>query len=77
MVFGNDVKLLTEGSGDQACLGVPYPVPNSLFLLAFVKTADAAPELQHWYGGPRRHPFLSAKTPTVGLVGSWMPETNH
>lgn len=77
MVFGNDVKLLTEGSGVQACLGMPSTIPGSLFLLAFVKTADAAPERQHWYGGPHQHPFLRAQIPTVGFVGSLMPETNH
>lgn len=50
---------------------------QSIFIGICEKTADAAPELQHWYDGPCHQPVPSAEMPTVGLVGSWMPETNH
>lgn len=59
MVFGNDVKLLTEGSGTQACLGVPSTVPGSLFLLAFVKKQQMQPQ--------------SSNTGTVALATNRFP----
>lgn len=49
---------------------MPSAVAGGLFLLGFVKTADAFPELSHWYNGPHHHPFLRVGRRTVGAVES-------
>lgn len=49
---------------------MPSAVASSLFLLGFVKTADAFPERPHWYNGPHHHPFPRVGMQAVGAAES-------
>lgn len=56
---------------------MPSAVPGSLFLLEFVKTADAFPELTHWYNGSHHHPFPRVGMPTVRIVESLISDSSR